>query len=302
MTLVVVGLDAADYRLLKKWDLENLLLENHGPLETFAHSKDIPITSEVWPAIATGRLPEDGGTNGTRGSDWSGVMGVLESVASRTLPQSIRTTLGRYLRAGKTVEEHFLPAEGDHAFNEGVVYNWPGVTPATNWARSETWLARLNDGEISDADFLRVQMGLTGEELGWALAMSSCWYPIVATRCHILDHAGHAWASQPEKLRSVYERVDDLVGMLRESPSVSNLVICSDHGMETAVTGDPSPGTHSWEAYVASTRDEELPETVGAIRPWLEGIRPESTAIDKEWQGGSVDTDESHLRDLGYIQ
>lgn len=301
MTLVVVGLDAADYRLIKEWDLDNLLLENHGPLETFAHSKDIPITSEVWPAIATGRLPDEGGARGTRGSDWTGVMSLLESVASRTLPQRVRTTIGRYLRAGKTIENHFLPSEGDHAFRDGVVYNWPGVTPAKNWSRSETWLARLNDGEISDGDFFRVQMGLTGEELGWALAMASCWYPIVATRCHVLDHAGHAWASQPGKLRSVYKRVDDLVGTLQASEAVTELVICSDHGMQTIVTEDHSPGTHSWDAYVASTNPGTLPERVESIRSWLDERRPAKPEIGEEWIEGSVDTDESHLQDLGYI-
>lgn len=301
MTLVVVGLDAADYRLVQMWDLENLLLKNHGPLETFAHSKDIPITSEVWPTIATGRLPEEGGASGTRGSDWSGVMSLIESVATRTLPQPVRTTIGRYLRAGMTVENHFLPTKGDHAFRDGVVYNWPGVTPAKNWSRSETWLARLNDGEISDADFLRVQMGLTGEELGWALAMASCRLPIVATRCHVLDHAGHAWATQPAKLRSVYERVNDLVGTLRENNAVSDLIICSDHGMETSVTDDSSPGTHSWNSMVATTIEGEIPVHVSEMRDYLEYHSPETIEADPEWQVGSVDTPEEQLRDLGYL-
>lgn len=302
MTLVVVGLDAADYRLLKEWELENLLLDNHGKLETFAHTKEIPITSEVWPAIATGRLPGDGGTSGTRGSDWSGVMSIIESIANKTVPISIRKSVGRYLRAGKTVEEHYLPTNGDHAFSGGVVYNWPGITPAKNWARSETWLERLNDDEITDADFLQVQMGLTGEELGWAMGMANCWVPIVATRCHALDHAGHAWARQPEKLRSVYERVDKLVSTLRESEGVTDLLLCSDHGMETSVTDDPSPGRHSWNAYIGTTKEGDLPAAVEDVRWWIDRNRPPQPSVESEWRGGTVDTDESHLRDLGYIQ
>jgi len=302
MTLVVVGLDAADLRLAERWDLKNILLENHGKLETFAHTKDVPITAEVWPAIATGSLPGEGGQEGPRGADWSGLMAVVDAVARRTVPMTIRKRIGRYLRAGETVDDYFLPSEGDHAFQGGVVYNWPGITPAKNWARSETWLERLNDGEITDADFFRIQIGLTGEEIGWALSMSGAWLPIVATRCHALDHAGHAWSTQPSKLQTAYERIDDLMKILREAETVTDLVVCSDHGMQTVVTDDPDPGTHSWESMVATTMVGPLPDHVSGIRAWLDERRPAPDEAGREWEGSTVDTPEDHLRDLGYIE
>jgi hypothetical protein len=302
MTLVVVGLDAADYRLVQKWELHHLLLDTHSKLETFAHTKEIPITAEVWPAIATGKLPDEGGQAGQRGSDWSGTMAAVNAVARRAVPMSIRKWIGRYLRSGKTVEDHFLPADGDHAFENGVVYNWPGITPAKNWSRSESWLERLNNGEMTDADFFRVQMGLTGEEIGWALSMSRTWLPIVGTRCHFLDHAGHAWSKQPSKLRTAYERVNDLVGILRKSDAVTDLVVCSDHGMQTTATDDPDPGTHSWESMVSSTVDAPLPEHVSDVRGWLDRYRPSSVDVDREWRTSNVDTPDDHLRDLGYIE
>lgn len=46
-TLAVIALDAADYRLARQWNCENILLDNPGRIETFAYSKDKPITLEV---------------------------------------------------------------------------------------------------------------------------------------------------------------------------------------------------------------------------------------------------------------
>lgn len=302
MTLVVVGLDAADYRLANEWDLDNLLLETHGHLETFAHSREYPITAEVWPAIATGRLPDDGGAEGKRGSDWSGAMAVANRLGKLVVPQSWRTEIGRYLRLGEATDAHFGPTDGDHVFGDGAVYNWPGVTPAKNWSRSEWWLDRYNDGALNDLEFLRRQLAFTGEELGWATAMARSWLPVVGTRCHVLDHAGHAWAEQPEKLRTVYERVDGLVGTLRAAEGVDEVVVCSDHGMQTSVTGDDDPGTHSWESMVATSGDGVLPDHVADVRSWLEARIPAAPSPGEHWTETTMDTPTEHLKDLGYIQ
>ena len=302
MTLVVVGLDAADPRLAERWDLQNLLLDNHSEMETFAHTRETPLTSEVWPAIATGVHPEEGGFDGRRGSDWSGLMSVVNRVAKKVLPKSIRANVGQRLRQGQTVEAHFGPNEGDHVFADGAAYNWPGITPAKNWARSEWWLEKYHDGELTDLEFFRRQMAFTGEEIGWATTMAGTWLPIIGTRCHVLDHAGHAWANQPSKLRTTYERVDEAVSELRNSSHVTELVVCSDHGMQTSICGDESPGSHSWHALVSATIDDTLPESVTGVRSFLERHRPEPSAIDDDWRDSGIDTPTERLKKLGYIE
>lgn len=301
-TLVVVGLDAADYELARRWDCRNILLENHDGIETFAHTKEYPITAEVWPAIATGRTPDEGGQAGQRGSDWDGVMGLANAAARLVLPQATRARIGRYLRNGREVDDHFGPTDDDHVFAAGAVYNWPGITPAQNWARSEHWLDRFDDGELSDLEFLRRQMAFTGEELGWALGMSRTWLPMVGTRCHVLDHAGHAWANQEEKLRTAYEMVDGMVERLRGDPAVGEVVVVSDHGMQVGFADDPDPGTHSWRAMVSTTLDGPLPDHVRAVRSWLESEMPEPDGINDAWGESTMDTPTEHLRDLGYIE
>lgn len=303
MTVVVLGLDALDTELAERWDCGNLLLDRHGGIETFAHTKEYPITSEVWPTIATGKLPSEGGHAGTRGSDWEGLLGVADSLAKVVLPQSVRAEIGRYLRNGREVDAHFGPTDGDHLFADGAVYNWPGITPAQNWARSERWLATLYDGELSDVEFLRRQAALTGEEFGWAIGMSDTWLPIVGTRSHILDHAGHAWCQREEKLRKAYEVVDDMVEVLLFAEHVDDIVVVSDHGIQTSFLGDDEPGSHSWRATIATTVAVEgpLPEHVVDVRSWVDQYVPDAIGPEAEWDGRTIDTPTEHLEDLGYI-
>ncbi len=302
MTLVVVGLDAADPRLIERWNLQNLLLNTHAEMETFAHTREMPLTSEVWPTIATGVHPKEGGFDGRRGSDWRGLMSIVDTVAKHLVPKSIRTNVGQRFRQAQRVEAHFGSGDGDHVFADGAVYNWPGITPAKNWARSEWWLEQYHKGKLTDLDFFRRQMAFTGEELGWATAMAGTWFPIVGTRCHILDHAGHAWADQPSKLRTTYERVNELVGFLRNSSDVTELVVCSDHGMQTSVCGDESPGSHSWHTLISTTIDDALPESVMGVRSFLERHRPEAIPVNDEWNQSQIDTPTEHLKELGYIE
>lgn len=349
MTLAVLGLDAADPRLAERWDCANLLLDAHGDLESFAHSRDTPLTAEVWPVVATGRMPgEDGESGGKRGADWTGPLAVADSVAKWVVPQSWRSTVGRYLRVGRPGDAMFGPdgsgsapgrgatdagpgdgpsgdpsggdaagsaptagdrATGDaagtardHAFSEGAVYNWPGLTPTRNWKRAEYWLQQYYDGAIDDGAFLRRQLAFTGQEVGWLAAMAQAGLPVVGVHAHVLDHAGHAWARQPGKLRTAYEHVDRLAGLVRRHDAVSDLVVCSDHGMQTTVTGDDDPGHHSLRGLFATTVDDDLPAHVADVRAWLDRHAPEPEPLGEAWDERGFDTPTEHLRDLGYLE
>lgn len=301
MTLAVLGLDAADPRLANAFECENLLLSSHAPLESFALTRDTPLTAEVWPVIATGSMPEES-DRGTRGSDWTGSVGILERLAKQFVPKRTRSTIGRYLRLGKPGAEMFGDVDENHVFAPGAVFNWPGLTPTRTWKRAEYWLEKYHDGTIDDFDFLRRQLAFTGQEVGWLASMSQVGFPIVGVHAHILDHAGHAWARQPEKLERTYQHVDRLAGVLRNHPPISELVVLSDHGMQTVVTNDDSPGHHSFEGMVASTfEDENLPADVTSVRDWLGLHTPSADPVGDPWSETTFDTPTEHLRELGYL-
>jgi hypothetical protein len=299
MTFAVLGLDAADYQLAQHWECSNLLQDNWGELETYAHTRDMPITAEVWPTIATGRMPDDGGFTGRRDQQWSGLMKPISAAANYLLPKSIRVSLGHRYRSSLDVPQQFDPSDADHLFSAGAVYNWPGATPAKNWARSTEYFRQLYRGELADEPFFRRQLALTGEEIGWLHAMSQSSLPVLGTRCHILDHTGHAWADHPEKLRRAYEAVDSMVGMLRDTEHIDSLLVVSDHGMTSPVVGDDTAGSHSWRAMVSYSEDVALPEHVADVREWVEQSG-ELNRVDERAES-TRDTPEQLLRDLGYL-
>ncbi len=298
--LIVLGLDAADYELAQRWDCENMLLDNHAKVDTFAYTKEWPITAEVWPAIARGRHPKEDEGSRTRGDDWEGAMKYASMVAKKVLPNSIRNDIGRYLRVGKEVDEHYFPTGGDHMFGDGVVFNWPEITPAQNWSKANHWFRKDLADEITDDEYFRSQMALTGQELGWARAMAQTGVPIVGTRCHILDYLGHAWCEDEDMYRRAYEETDKLVGNIFDGYD-GDIVVISDHGMQCSFVGDENPGSHSWRSMIGTTISGDLPEELIQTRDWLEEYVPrrgEKLFTDASQQGAS----NQQLRDLGYIE
>lgn len=289
-TIAVLGLDGADYRLLNHWDCENMLLDNHSQIETFCHAREFPITREVWPTIATGQMP----TEGTRrGSDWTGPLSLVDWAAKKIVPMRYRSRVGIHLRSGPGV---YQSGGGDHVFGDGAVYNWPGITPSHNWNRNSYWLQMLHAGKIDTRDFWRSISATGGMGIGWLAAMSNVDLPIAGIHVHQLDSAGHVWCERPEEFRERYMEMDEMVGMLRKA--VDELVIVSDHGMQTEALDDEIPGEHSFRATISSTIPGRLPSHVKEVRDWLENLKPD---VENELIGSDIDAPEERLRDMGYI-
>lgn len=293
--LAVLGIDAADYRLAKKWECENLLLESHRELEPIAHSLDTPATLEVWPTIATGLHPTEHGVTVTD-LQWDNRGLQLASEITQYLPSNLRYHLGNLFRENNDLQSP--QTDSSHVFEDGAVYNWPGITPATDWGQASEWFGQVKRGEISEQEFFRYELGNAGKGIGWLASQIQAGVPLAGVHIHVIDHVGHVYAKRPSMLREAYETVDSLVGRLREQ--VPRLVIISDHGMQTVATDDADPGVHSWHGMISSTEeDARLPETVGDVRAWLEeqtiqkGSRETTTDVDAPTE---------HLRELGYIE
>lgn len=293
--LVVIGLDALDYKLAQDWGCDNLLLNNHKQIETFAHTKEWPITAEVWPVIAKGEMPR--GQERRRGEGWDGALGIAAKGSKYVLPDGLRSKIGRYLRVGDEVSDHYLPSDGDHMFQNGVVFNWPEITPAQNWSRANYWWRQHLEGDLTDEEFFNSQIGITGEELGWAYAMTKTQVPIIGTRCHSLDYFGHQWCHDTDKLRVAYETVDEMIGEMWDNYD-GEIVILSDHGMQVGGIDD-SPGEHSWRPTISTTISGDLPTEMDEIRPWVEEHKPVPGSVD--WDNQTSGTDRQHLEDLGYL-
>lgn len=297
-TLAVVALDAADYTLARDWECDNLLLDSHGQLETFTHSFDHPFTPEVWTSVATGTHPEEHDVRDDA-ADWDSLPLQLASKVTQFLPHDWRNRLGQPFR-DRGHEQEIHQTDAPHAFENGAVLGWPGISNAEHLSEAWSWASRMSNDEMSTDELREQTLGNTGQEFGWLLGMDEVGVPIAGVHSHVLDITGHAFASREENLREYYERIDDMLGWVREN--VDDLVVLSDHGMQVAWLDDDDPGAHSMRSMVAATEgvQGELPESVFGVRAWLEENTGSTTATGGDEDVG-MDTAEERLRELGYI-
>lgn len=300
-SLGVLALDAADPVLIERWDCQNLQLQTHRQIETFAYTLDLPYTPEVWCSVATGVGPETHGV-GDSSFTWDNPLLRVVSKATQYLPHYYRRQLGTLVAGGRSEKDDMMSFEvtdHDHVFEDGVVKGWPGITPAENLSLAWADLGAADEGDLTDTEFQNRLVSRTGEEFGWlAAAVEHGDAPIAGVHSHILDAAGHTYAADEPTLRRIYCTVDSMVGDLRER--VDRLVLLSDHGMQAECLGDDTPGKHSWRAVMSTTVDDSLPESVLDVREWLEKHRREEAG--REGSVVSVDTPTDHLQDLGYLE
>lgn len=297
--LAVVALDGADYRLCREWGCENILLENHRSLESFAHSQNFPSTLEVWTSVATGLHPKEHGIESTgEAQEWeSPLLSALGSIARHVVPIGLRVKIGTFLRGDRGGDRMSFPqTEADHPFDEGAVYGWPGITAATHLSETWHWMQLASEGTITEGEFWKRIWCNAGQEVGFVLGASQSPHPVVGVHMHVLDAAGHTFAEREERLRAVYRTVDDLLGVLRRQ--VDDLLIVSDHGMQVDwIEGDADPGTHSWRAVAATTLDVEPPADVFEVREWIETHAGET----QSQRTAVMDTTRNQLEELGYL-
>ncbi|QLG48857.1 alkaline phosphatase family protein [Natrinema halophilum] len=311
-TLGIVALDAADYALAREWDCQNMLLETHRELETFAHSGKHPNTLEVWTATATGVGPTEHGLESTgEQQQWRNpVLEYASTVTPYILPKDVRIRLGTWLRGDsdgdgdvgmtlrQTSHSHLFQPDGH------VVRWWPGVTPGEHLSETWHWLNLASSGEITDDELWRRLYGNAGLEAGWLQGMGQTTVAVAGVHMHVLDAAGHAFATRLDRLREVYERVDRLLGSVREQ--VDELLVLSDHGMQVEwIDGDTEPGFHSWRALASTTLADDPPESVFGVREWVEARVDAGDVGDgsgNERRPAVMDTTEEQLRDLGYLE
>lgn len=290
--IAVLALDAADYELARHWDCQNILLDRHAQLETDNHSTDHPLTTEVWPAIATGR---DVGEFADIEQEWDNPVLRAASRVTRLLPSDVRGLLGAPFRM-RDFGSSFETEQATHPFDE--LRFWPGIVPATHLDEAWMWLTQVERGDLTDWEFVRNLRANAGEEFGWLAATTAPETPLVGIHSHFLDMAGHMYAERPAELRSNYEWVDRHLGWVRSM--ADELVILSDHGMQTTALDDEHPGEHSWRAMVAATDGlaGDLPETIYDVAAWLADNRPRATS---HGAAGEIDAPREHLEELGYL-
>lgn len=298
MTVVLLGLDALDAGLVAHFGLEAFKLETAAEIGTFAHSRDVPYTLEVWPSVATGVGPEEHGIVDSGTSEWNNPLLEVGSRVTGRFAEGTRGKLGRLVRSYTGQREQLATTDYGSIFDEdgAVVRNWPGVHGGADLQYAWDLMYNVAE-EMPKNEFDRKLIGRCAEQFGWAREMLNHEVRLAGVHVHTLDAAGHAYADSEEDLEAVYSRVAEFVEeLLVVLDPEDELLIVSDHGMHTPFY-DGERG-HSWRAFASTTADS-VPEDVMDVAGWIrERLPVHDTRLDRD----EVDLPMQELKDLGYVE
>lgn len=297
--MVLLALDALDAGLVEYFDIDTYRLHTHDKIETYSNMNPGPYTLEVWPTVATGVHATEHGVTATNVSQWENPLLELASKFTGHLSGSIRSRLGHIVRGTLDTDYAIGETEMETIFDgrDRVVHNWPGVHNSEELR--EVW--RMTNQGYSKEEFDREVLGKCAEQFGWTREMLNHDVHLVGVHVHALDVFGHAHATELDELERLYRRVAEFVEDLRAALGEDDdLLILSDHGIlnEALDEGtDRDFGDHSFRAFVSSTREDPLPESVFDVKDWVEDRLTETGTEHSE-----LDMPEEQLRQLGYIE
>lgn len=293
--LLVIALDCADYRLVERWGCQNIGVDSPSELETFTHSRHHPYTPEVWTTVSTGLHPSEHGIT-FNNHTWENPVLDAASEVTKYLPTAWRETLGKpFVMRGE--DRSFDTTDASHVFEPGAAIGWPGITPARNLGEAWKWTDKAEAGELTTSELdSRVHRNM-GSEILEAVSLLESGSPVVGVHSHILDVYGHVFANREDELRRAYLSVDGFLGWVLDR--VENVVIMSDHGIQTGFLGDETPGDHSHDALFATTLDADPPRDMFGVRDWIEHNSPDEQSAGHE--SLVSDTTREQLQDLGYV-
>lgn len=300
MTLVVLGIDALEPELVDYWDLDYIPLAGYGEMETYAYTKERPLTPEVWPIIATGLSPDEHGVTKANTSEWDNAAVDFASKFTWFLSFRMRGLLGDV--ATKTLgADHTIPETDAASIFTGrdrLVHNWPGVENS-EWLRKVWATANPGENDASKDEFDRSVYGIAAQQFAWAKEMLAHPATVVGVHVHLLDMGGHIYSKSENRLQNMYEWTDEWVGhILAAMHDDDEMLILSDHGIVTpwSQEGDTDYGEHSWRAFSSSTTGDR-PQDIYDVEQWVESV---VTRFEYE-AGEEVDIPKEQLKQLGYI-
>lgn len=333
-TTVVLGWDALDYELLHDFGLSHKFGAHVQPIETFANPViDEPHTREVWPSIITGVDPDVHGIHAVTEGDgvqWDNpLLDCLSTTATRYVPQSVRTAIGKRLRErGAAIQqqgpEHYDDVGVSTVFDERrslplSVPNYQtefdrrvGLTSDRDaiWEQcigSKDGATGYAPSESMDV-VEHVLFREAGERAGHVRAALSRDYDLVFCWFGLIDTAGHIEPAADDPLvERAYRYAADVTTSVRDALGPDDrLLVVSDHGLQA--------GEHTMAAAVAGDDDRLVSriDSVFDVRNALEAATPshrsdgpppvrESDTNCRQAAAAPADEVRDRLETLGYV-
>lgn len=254
--MLVIGFDGLDYKKIKKYNCENLMLEAFGKLDV----EGLPLkTPLLWATIITGERPEKHGITdmlrfkGRKAQEYDKYLEKFFNFLGYS-GLKVRKTVVYHLTGSSMVPPTKKEMKVDSIF-EKVADSKPLDIPG--YSHYPYIAGKMNVGALyrkyPPAPRERVVRDVNAEHLYRKnqLFENIGEHQLVMQHFHYPDWMQHIY-SKNEKDEEIYEEMDELAGEIMEKVDDKTLVVfCSDHGL--------NDGTHRDEAFYAMNTDIEEP-------------------------------------------
>lgn len=241
--IVILGLDALEYNLVEKWNLNGLRQGEYGKIKV-PINKDIghPISPEVWGSFLTGKhiTGMEFERSGVRETIWKTLAflhkhtGLSFGLARRVRGASRFPELNQktFLDLTNSLEINAPYYSFDHASME-IMHRFTIRTRSAEQIRKELYsLFKKRKKQFITA--VRKQLQNVDLIFGYT---------------HVLDDIQHFFYSRPDQIEKFYRKLDEFVSFIKTLLPYSTLfVIVSDHGFSL------KEGTHSDYAFYSSNK------------------------------------------------
>jgi predicted AlkP superfamily phosphohydrolase/phosphomutase len=269
MTVVVLGIDALDPKLVDRHEHSDLVLDRYKSIETIVSSAGEPSTHELWPTIITGLPPSEHGVVLDDGVAWENpLIAALSSVADYAIPDSIQTQVGNWLLTNTRADAFRIPAtyftdNGIETVFDGyksIAIGVPNYVVDPDTEDREHQLRRhmgrlfKRDSDAEGGHASTDPSAFYEQCLEMAMvriarvrrSLRSGEYELVFGYTSGLDLVGHVAHDRPALQQRAYNELNEFVGELRNDLNEDDeLLLVSDHGLQN--------GLHTTEAMIAAS-------------------------------------------------
>lgn len=295
----ILGIDALEYDLVEKWDLENLLQKEYG--KTDLEGFDKIYTPPIWASFITGVMPEDHGLRegGKWESSWvESIRNFLRKIGLKKMHQG--TGLGKFLRkigfgmeskkSGDLNSNTFFDYFDSTVALDVIGYQGRGMDDELRsdiGGLQEKLVKSIGKMEAKQRVKGKLEESFSEKKDKILNEIQSSW-KIFMAYFYFLDPLQHMFYYDERYIKKIYKELDEFVGKVKSAVDDQTLfLIISDHGQKE--------GEHT--DYGFYSLNKELGLENPHITDFYDIILEELGAPTKE----DEERIKEHLEELGYM-
>jgi hypothetical protein len=271
--IIILGIDALEYDLVKEWRLKNIMQKSYCKMDLSDYS--VIITPVIWGSMLTGKIDEEILKIWEKTAEIVGFPSIKQKwwkkIGTKILPHKIKKwiwnnyyekqlggnpfdTSANYINDKK---ERNIFQFFEKTWTNGI----PGFGKNVSSKIKKKYMRKAIQGEKTP--FIDLVLKNYREDKNKLLsAINNKEFDFIFWYTNLLDSLGHLEISKPIAMMKYYFEINELVGRVKESCPKSKIYVISDHGMERMKQQKTRWGMHSKHAFFSSNTGEKIEKPI----------------------------------------